>query len=214
MTSPERIISETGIVAILRGFDTDASLATTDALRRGGVRAIEVTANSDGFQRTLDALADSHTGPDVTVGAGTVLDAETARAAILSGAEFLVTPTFDEGVVRTGNRYGVPVLTGVATPTEALSAFEAGATMCKVFPARSLGPGFVASVTSALSQVPLVPTGGVSRENAPEYFEAGAAALGIGSAIAPTDAIEAGDFEAVERRASEFLRISHHHRSQ
>jgi 2-dehydro-3-deoxyphosphogluconate aldolase/(4S)-4-hydroxy-2-oxoglutarate aldolase len=214
MTEAEQLIRETGIVAILRGFDEAASLTTTDALTRGGVSAVEITANTDGFQRTLEAVSESHGGPDVTIGAGTVLDPETARAAIASGAEFLVTPTFDEGVVTVGNRYGVPVLTGVATPTEALDAYEAGATMCKVFPASSLGPKFVAALGGPLPQVPLVPTGGVSRENAPAFFEAGAVALGIGSAIVPSDAIETEDFEEVERRASAFLRVARDSRSR
>jgi 2-dehydro-3-deoxyphosphogluconate aldolase/(4S)-4-hydroxy-2-oxoglutarate aldolase len=213
MTEAARRIRETGVVAILRGFDESTSLRTTAALTRGGVRAVEITANTEGFQHTLEAVSDSCEDQAVSVGAGTVLDSETAQTAIASGAEFLVTPTFDEGVVRTGNRYGVPVLTGVATPTEALSAYEAGATMCKVFPASSLGPGFVASLSGPLSQIPLVPTGGVSRENAPAFFEAGAVALGIGSAIAPTAAVETEDFAEVERRASELLSVARDHRS-
>lgn len=212
MTDAEQTIRETGIVAILRGFDEEASLATTDALTRGGIRAVEITANTDGFQQTLEAVSAAHGDQGVAIGAGTVLDAETAQAAIASGAEFLVTPTFDEGVVQTGRRYGVAVLTGVATPTEALTAYEAGATMCKVFPASSLGPGFVSALGGPLSQIPLVPTGGVGRENAAAFFEAGAVALGIGSSIAPTDAIESTDFEEIERRASEFLTIAREHR--
>lgn len=208
MTEPAQVIRETGIVAVLRGFDEEASLATTEALIRGGVRAVEITANTDGFRRTLEVVSERHGGAGVAVGAGTVLDATTARTAIASGAEFLVTPTFDDGVVRTGNRYGVPVLTGVSTPTEASTAYEAGARMCKVFPAGSLGPAFVSALGGPLPQIPLVPTGGVSRENAPAFFEAGAVALGIGSSIAPAAAVEEGDFETVERRAAEFLAIA------
>jgi 2-dehydro-3-deoxyphosphogluconate aldolase/(4S)-4-hydroxy-2-oxoglutarate aldolase len=211
MTEAEQIIRETGVVAILRGFDERRSFATTGALVRGGVRAVEITANTSGFRETLETVAKSYASAEVTIGAGTVLDAETARVAITSGAEFLVTPTFDSGVVETGNRYGVPVLTGVATPTEALAAYEAGAAMCKLFPARSLGPGFVSAVRGPLSQIPLVPTGGVSRENAPAFFEAGAVALGVGSSIAPTDAVEAGDAEELERRAAEFRTIAETH---
>jgi 2-dehydro-3-deoxyphosphogluconate aldolase/(4S)-4-hydroxy-2-oxoglutarate aldolase len=208
MTDAAHIIRETGIVGILRGFDEESSLATTAALVRGGVRAVEITANTDGFERTLTAVAAAHGGSDVAIGAGTVLDPETARAAISAGAEFLVTPTFDEGVVRTANRYGVPVLTGVSTPTEALSAYEAGATMCKIFPASSLGPGFVSALGGPLPQIPLVPTGGVDRENAPAFFEAGAVALGIGSALAPPEAVADGDDEEVERRASAFVELA------
>jgi 2-dehydro-3-deoxyphosphogluconate aldolase/(4S)-4-hydroxy-2-oxoglutarate aldolase len=211
MTEPEQLIRETGIVAVLRGFDEEASLATTEAVTRGGVKAVEITANTDGFQQTLEAVSERHGGADVAVGAGTVLDATTARTAIASGAEFLVTPTFDEGVVKTGNRYRVPVLTGVATPTEALTAYEAGARMCKVFPASSLGPEFVSALGGPLPQIPLVPTGGVSRENAPAFFEAGSVALGVGSSLAPAAAVAEGDFEAIERRAAEFLAIAREH---
>jgi 2-dehydro-3-deoxyphosphogluconate aldolase/(4S)-4-hydroxy-2-oxoglutarate aldolase len=114
-------------------------------------------------------------------------------------------------VVKTGNRYRVPVLTGVATPTEALTAYEAGARMCKVFPASSLGPEFVSALGGPLPQIPLVPTGGVSRENAPAFFEAGSVALGVGSSLAPAAAVAEGDFEAIERRAAEFLAIAREH---
>jgi 2-dehydro-3-deoxyphosphogluconate aldolase/(4S)-4-hydroxy-2-oxoglutarate aldolase len=212
MTNAEQLIRETGVVAILRGFDEDAAGATTNALTRGGVRAVEVTANTSGFRQTLDSLSESYGGGAVAIGAGTVLDAETARAAIVSGAEFLVTPTFDEEVVTTGNRYDVPVLVGVATPSEALAAYEAGAAMCKIFPAASLGPAFVSALGGPLAQIPLVPTGGVSRENAPAFFEAGAAAVGIGSAIAPTAAVEGREYDEIERRASAFLAIARNHR--
>jgi 2-dehydro-3-deoxyphosphogluconate aldolase/(4S)-4-hydroxy-2-oxoglutarate aldolase len=214
MTEAERLIRGPGVVAILRGFDEETALATTAALMRGGVSAVEITANTDGFRQTLEAVSDANDGANVTVGAGTVLDAATARAAIASGAEFLVTPTFDGDVVRTGTRYGVPVVTGVATPTEALNAYEAGATMCKIFPARSLGPGFVSALGGPLPQIPLVPTGGVTRENAAAFFEAGAGALGIGSAIAPTDAVEQDDFNTVERRAAEFTAVARQYRTR
>lgn len=208
MTRAEEIIRESGIVAILRGFGEEDTLAAIDALTSGGVRAVEVTANTEGFQHTLEAVSDSYAGRQITVGAGTVLDSETARTAITSGAEFLVTPTFDEEVVSTGRRYSVPVLTGVTTPTEALSAHESGATMCKLFPASSLGPRFVSSLGGPLSQIPFVPTGGVSRANASAFFEAGAIALGIGSSIAPSDSVTGGDFEEIEQRASEFVSIA------
>ncbi len=214
MTEAERLVRETGIVAILRGFDEETTLATTAALTRNGVRAVEITANTDGFERTLEVVSNAHDGADVVIGAGTVLDSATARAAIASGAEFLVTPTFAEDVVRTGNRYGIPVVVGVATPTEALNAYETGATMCKIFPASSLGPGFVSALGGPLPQIPLVPTGGVTRENATAFFEAGAVALGVGSAIAPTDAVEQGDFEAIERRAGEFAAIARQYRTR
>lgn len=201
-------ITETGIIAILRGFSDEETIATANALSNAGIGAIEVTANTDNFISILTRLASSFHVSGPQIGVGTVLDPETAMMAIHAGAEFLVTPSFDKGVIETANRYGIPVLTGVATPTEAVRAFESGADMCKIFPANTYGPDFVSSLRGPLPQIPLVPTGGVTRENAPAYFEAGAVALGIGSSIAPIDAVENGEFEGIETRAREFLDIA------
>jgi 2-dehydro-3-deoxyphosphogluconate aldolase/(4S)-4-hydroxy-2-oxoglutarate aldolase len=196
-------IAETGVIAIIRGTDPDAAVETVDALRRGGVTAVEVTANTDGV---LDMIRDvSDAFDDVRVGAGTVLDPETARAVTLAGAEFLVTPTFDEGVVRTANRYGVPSVVGIATPTEAVDAFESGADMVKVFPAKTLGPSFVSALGGPLGQIPTVPTGGVSLDNVAEFVESGAATVGVGSSLVDGDAVARGDFDRIEENARAFV---------
>lgn len=208
MTTAERLIRETGIVSILRGFSASETRAVTETLDRAGVRAVEVTANTPEFVPILDGLSSTYAGAELSIGAGTVLDRETAVTAVRAGAEFLVTPTFDAGVVEVGNACGVPTVVGVATPTEALAAFEAGATMCKVFPATTLGPEFVSAVGGPLSQVPLVPTGGVNENNARAFFEAGAVALGIGSGLTPTQAVEAGDFEEISERATALLELA------
>jgi 2-dehydro-3-deoxyphosphogluconate aldolase/(4S)-4-hydroxy-2-oxoglutarate aldolase len=144
----------------------------------------------------------------VTVGAGTVLDAETARACQLAGAEFLVTPTVNPDVIQTGNRYGTPVIPGVMTPTEALTATETGADMCKLFPASTLGPSHVSAMSGPLGQVPLVPTGGVSSENAADFFESGAAAVGVGSALVDSNAIENGEYDRLTETASDLIDIA------
>ncbi|SFR67751.1 bifunctional 4-hydroxy-2-oxoglutarate aldolase/2-dehydro-3-deoxy-phosphogluconate aldolase [Halogeometricum limi] len=199
-----RRIRETGVVAIVRGTDADAAIETVDAIRRGGVSTVEVTANTDGVLDMLREVSSSFTEEEVTVGAGTVLDAETARATMLAGAEFLVTPSFDEDVVRTANRYGNASFVGIATPTEAVRAFEAGADMVKVFPAGTLGPGFVSAMGGPLGHIPTVPTGGVNLENVRDFFEAGAAAVGVGSSIVDNDAVNRGDFDAIEENARAF----------
>jgi 2-dehydro-3-deoxyphosphogluconate aldolase/(4S)-4-hydroxy-2-oxoglutarate aldolase len=198
-------IRETGIVAIVRGTDADTAVETVDAIRRGGVSTVEITANTEGVLDMIREVSSSFTEDEVTVGAGTVLDRETARATTLAGAEFLVTPSFDEGVVRTANRYGKPSLVGVATPTEAVRAFEAGADMVKVFPAGTLGPGFVSALGGPLGHIPTVPTGGVSLDNVGAFFEAGAAAVGVGSSIVDNEAVARGDFEAIEENARAFV---------
>jgi 2-dehydro-3-deoxyphosphogluconate aldolase/(4S)-4-hydroxy-2-oxoglutarate aldolase len=198
-------IRETGVVAIVRGTDADAVIDTVDAVRRGGVSTVEVTANTDGVLDMIRDVSSAFTADELTVGAGTVLDGETARATILAGAEFVVTPSFDEGVVRTANRYGKPSLVGIATPTEAVDAFEAGADMVKVFPAGTLGPGFVSALGGPLGHIPTVPTGGVHLGNVRDFFEAGATAVGAGSAIVDGDAVARGDYDAVEANARGFV---------
>jgi len=192
-------IREGGVVAILRGVDPDAAIDVADAVVDGGVTALEVTADTPDVARTIGALADRY--DDVLVGAGTVLDAETARALQLAGAEFLVTPTVDAGVIETANRYGTPVATGAFTPTEALRAYESGADLVKVFPAATGGPDHVAALGGPLPQIPLVPTGGVGPENAGDYVAAGAVAVGVGSAIVDDDAVANGEYERIAENA-------------
>ncbi|TKX80203.1 bifunctional 4-hydroxy-2-oxoglutarate aldolase/2-dehydro-3-deoxy-phosphogluconate aldolase [Halorubrum sp. SD626R] len=193
-------IREGGVIAILRGVEPDAAVDAADAVVDGGVTALEVTADTPRVAETIGRLADRF-GDDVLVGAGTVLDAETARAVQLAGAEFLVTPTVDAGVIETANRYGTPVAAGAFTPTEALDASEAGADFVKVFPAATGGPEHVAALGGPLPQIPLVPTGGVGPGNAGDYVAAGAVAVGVGSAIVDGDAIANGEYAAIAENA-------------
>ena len=187
------------MIAILRGVAPDAAVDVADAVVDGGVTALEVTADTPRVTEAIGRLADRF--DDVLVGAGTVLDAETARAAQLAGAEFLVTPTVDAGVIATANRYGTPVAAGAFTPTEALDAYEAGADFVKVFPAATGGPEHVAALGGPLPQIPLVPTGGVTPENAGDYVEAGAVAVGVGGAIVDGDAVANGEYRAIAKNA-------------
>ena len=187
------------MIAILRGVEPDAAVDVADAVVDGGVTALEVTADTPDVAETIGALADRF--DDALVGAGTVLDAETARAVQLAGAEFLVTPTVDAGVIEAANRYGTPVAAGAFTPTEAVEASEAGADFVKVFPAATGGPDHVAALGGPLPQVPLVPTGGVGPANAGEYVDAGAVAVGVGSAIVDGDAVANGEYATIAENA-------------
>jgi len=197
---------DSGVVAVMRGADADTILEVATALKDGGVTAFEITADNPDAMGLIDEVSASFDESEAIVGAGTVLDSGTARAAITSGAEFVVGPTFDPGVVETCNRYGVPVAPGVLTPTEALTAYEAGADLAKVFPASSMGPGHLSSIAGPLPQIPLMPTGGIDVGNAAEYIRAGAAVVGAGSALMDDDAVAAGDFESITGTAREFTR--------
>lgn len=195
-----------GVVAVLRGVGPDAVVDVAEALEAGGVTAMEVTMGGDDSLTALEVLAEHYADdPAVVVGAGTVLDEETARQTHLAGAEFVVSPTFDPDVVEACNRYGVATAPGVLTPTEALSAYEAGADLCKIFPASSLGPGHVASLQGPLPQIPLMPTGGVGPDNAAAYIDAGAELVGAGGSLLPHDALEREDWAEVTERATELV---------
>jgi len=139
------------------------------------------------------------------VGAGTILDAETARQVILAGARFVVGPVFRRDVIEVGHRYDVPVMPGCFTPTEILTAWEAGADVVKVFPATALGPGFFKDVRGPMPQLRLMPTGGVTRDNAGEWIKAGAVAIGVGTALVDRAAVKARDFAALAASARHFV---------
>ena len=205
----ERIL-ETGIVAIIRGIEPDVCSEVVDAISAGGIDAIEITANTPGAIEMIRQISAEH--DEVCIGAGTVLDAETARSVQQAGAEFVVTPTVNTDVIETCNRYGTPIAAGVMTPTEALTATEAGADFCKLFPASSAGPEQVSAINGPLPQVPLIPTGGVSLDNAAAFFDAGAVALGVGSAIVDGYAIDEGEYSVLTAAAGEFAALAEKHR--
>jgi len=203
-------ILETGIVAIIRGIEPNVCTEVVSAIAAGGVDVIEITVDTPGAIEMIQQV--SADLDDVVIGAGTVLDPETVRAVQLAGAEFVVTPTVNTDVIETCARYGTPIATGVMTPTEAITATEAGADFCKLFPASTSGPEQVRAINGPLPQASLVPTGGVSLDNAAAFFEAGAVALGVGSAIVDSDAIAAGEFETLTETASEFVAMAEAHR--
>lgn len=197
------LIRETGLIAILRADSSEQLVEAAEAVRAGGVRAIEVTMTTPGALRVVEAAV-ARFGDEVLFGAGTVLDTETARAAILAGAAFLVTPTFSRKVVRLARRYGVPVMPGCYTPTEMLSAWESGADMIKLFPASAGGPPMLKAILAPLPQLEVVPVGGVTLENAAAFIRAGAAALGVGGELVNQALLDARDFAEITRRAAAF----------
>lgn len=204
---PNRVVSDhiesTGLIAIVRGADTDTVVRIVDALVEGGIRAIEITADTDGAMTMLRDVS-STLSKDVSLGIGTVLDSETARAALLAGAEFVVTPSFDSGVIEMANRYGASAIPGVFTPTEAVRAYEAGADLVKMFPAATGGSDHISALKGPLGHLPLVPTGGISLDNVGEFIAAGATAVGVGSALVDTDSVASGEFDELTNRAQAF----------
>jgi 2-dehydro-3-deoxyphosphogluconate aldolase/(4S)-4-hydroxy-2-oxoglutarate aldolase len=199
-----RLIQETGVVAIMRAKSSDQLIAAADAIRRGGVRVIEVTMTTPG---ALDVIKEAtrRYGEEVLFGAGSVLDTETARAAMLAGAGFVVAPTLKPAVIEMCSRYGVPVMPGCFTPTEMLTAWELGADMVKLFPAEIGGPALVRAILAPLPQLKIVPVGGVDLKTAADFIRSGAAALGVGSSLVNQKLLDAGDMDELARRAAAFI---------
>ncbi|APW98120.1 2-dehydro-3-deoxyphosphogluconate aldolase [Halobiforma lacisalsi AJ5] len=198
-------IAEGGVVAVLRGVGEDDIVPVARALHEGDVAAIEITADGDFAREKMAAVSRELADTDAVVGAGTVLDAATAESMIDAGAEFVVSPHLDVDVVRTCNRHGVLAAPGIMTPTEAVTAMEAGADVLKLFPASTVGPGHIGAIKGPLGDVDVIPTGGISAENAGEYLEAGALAVGAGSAIVDDEAIADGDMDRVRESAATFV---------
>jgi len=194
-----------GAVAVVRLPDAARALAVVDALAAGGVTAIELTLTTPGALELIAALRKAG-GEALLVGAGSVLDADTARRAVEAGATYVVSPVFRAEVVAESHRQGVPAMPGAYTPTEILTAHEAGADVVKVFPSEALGPAFFKGVLAPMPFLRLMPTGGVTPENAGEWIRAGAVAVGVGSALMDPKLIAAGDFDALTERARRLTR--------
>jgi 2-dehydro-3-deoxyphosphogluconate aldolase/(4S)-4-hydroxy-2-oxoglutarate aldolase len=189
-----------GVVAVIRMKQPEKLRAVVNALAEGGVRALEVTMTVPRAIEMIGELAPTLPA-GFLLGAGTVLDAETARLAILAGAQFVVGPVFRPEVIAMCHRYDVAAMPGCFTPTEILAAWEAGADIVKVFPATALGPGFIKDVRGPLPQVKLMPTGGVTLDNAGEWIQAGAVAVGVGTALLDGKAIAAGAYDVITANA-------------
>ena len=195
-----RRIEELGVVAVIRLRDPGKLRAVVDAIAAGGVRALEVTMTVPGAVELIRGLAP--TMPEgFLLGAGTVIDPETARAVIDAGAQFVISPVFRRAVLAVCHERGVPFAPGCFTPTEILDAHEAGADIVKVFPATALGPQYIKDVRAPMPQVKLMPTGGVSPDNAGEWIRAGAVAVAAGSSLLDAAAIESGRFDVLTANA-------------
>jgi 2-dehydro-3-deoxyphosphogluconate aldolase/(4S)-4-hydroxy-2-oxoglutarate aldolase len=197
---------EIGLVPVLRAESEEQALALASAIAAGGVTVLEVTMTVPGAIRVMGRLAKER--PDILIGAGTVLDPETARMCILEGAQFVVSPALNVKTIEMCHRYGIAVLPGALTPTEIVTAWEAGADVVKVFPASALGGAkYLKSVKAPLPQVEMIPTGGVSLATAAEFLEAGAFALGVGADLVDTKAIAKGTPETITENARKYLAI-------
>lgn len=193
------------IVAIIRGVTGDGFHHLIDTLVENSIRVMEVTVDTPGVYDKIAQIKAQY-GEDILIGAGTVLDSETARLAISAGAEFIVSPSLNLGVVQTAKRYGKLALPGCMTPTEVVQAYEAGADVIKVFPASVVGPRYIRELSGPLGHIPLLPTGGINLDNARDYLEAGAVAIGLGSSLVGRGG-QGIDLAAVKEKAQAFREV-------
>ncbi|MCT8139626.1 bifunctional 4-hydroxy-2-oxoglutarate aldolase/2-dehydro-3-deoxy-phosphogluconate aldolase [Anaerobacillus sp. CMMVII] len=181
-------IQDSGIVAVIRGANKDNIIPIAKALSAGGVKALELTVETPKILSLVEMVADE-LKEDAIVGVGTVLDPETARAAIMSGAKFVFSPVVNIETIKMTKRYGVLSVPGALTPTEILTAYENGADLIKVFPANIVGPGYFKDIHGPMPHIPLMPTGGINVSNVGSYIKAGAVAAGVGSTLVNTKAV-------------------------
>lgn len=197
-------IERAGVVAVIRIKEPAKLQAVVDAISEGGVTALEVTMTVPGAVELIRDLAPKMPAGFI-LGAGTVLDADTVAKVVDAGARYVVSPVFRRSVIAACHERGVPAMPGCFTPTEILDAWEAGADIVKVFPATALGPGYIKDVRAPLPQVKLMPTGGVTIDNAGDWIRAGAAAVGVGTALLDAKAIAAGDYGVLRRNAERIV---------
>jgi 2-dehydro-3-deoxyphosphogluconate aldolase / (4S)-4-hydroxy-2-oxoglutarate aldolase len=195
-----------GLVAIMRAPDGSRLADVAEAVLAGGVDVIEVTFTVPQAPKVLEQVA-ARMGSRIILGAGTVLDPETARIAMLSGAEFIVTPVVRPAVIEMCSRYDKAIMPGALSPTEILTAWEAGADIVKVFPCEPGGPNYFKAIKGPFPQIRLMPTGGVNMETAPAFLAAGACALGLSSPLVEPEAVARGDLKRIESLARQFVEI-------
>jgi len=199
-------VLDCGIVAVIRANSGELLADVAEALLAGGVNVMEITFTVPAAVRVLETVA-QRMGNRVLLGAGTVLDAETARAAMLAGAEFIVSPNTNLDVIRLCRRYDKLVMPGALTPTEVVTAWEAGADIVKIFPSEITGPKYLKALHGPLPQVRLMPTGGVDLNTAAEFLRCGACALGVGGSLVEKKAVETGNLARIESLARQFVQI-------
>jgi 2-dehydro-3-deoxyphosphogluconate aldolase/(4S)-4-hydroxy-2-oxoglutarate aldolase len=194
---------ENGVVAVIRAESKEQGLKTIEAIKAGGIKALEITMTVPGALDIIKELAEVYKDEDVIIGAGTVLDSETARACILAGAKYIVSPYFEVELVKMCHRYGVPVMPGIMTPKEAVEALEMGVDILKVFPGNAFGPSIISAFKGPLPQGNYMPTGGVDLSNVDQWIKNGAVAVGVGSVL--TKGAATGDYAAVTETARKFV---------
>ncbi|MBI4904593.1 MAG: bifunctional 4-hydroxy-2-oxoglutarate aldolase/2-dehydro-3-deoxy-phosphogluconate aldolase [Acidobacteria bacterium] len=198
-------ILDIGIVPIVRASSSEAALAAVDAVYEGGIRAVEITMTVPGAIHALETVADK-LGDKITLGAGTVLDPETCRACFLAGAQFIVTPALKLATVEMARRYSKPIMPGALTPTEILTAWEAGADFVKVFPCGNMGgPKYIKALKGPLPHVEMIPTGGVNLDTAGDFLKAGAAAVAVGGELVDAKSLKDKTYDVIVERAKLYL---------
>ena len=206
-------IKEVGIIPVVRATTADEAMRAIDAIREGGIAVLEITMTVPGAVGVIEQVA-ARFGNDVLVGAGTVLDAETAKACIAAGAQFIVSPALNMETIGYCREQDVAVMPGALTPTEVVNAWNAGADFVKVFPAGAVGgASYLKALKAPLPQIELVPTGGVSLKTAADFIKAGAAALGVGADLVDIKAIREGQAGLITERAKQFVHIVHEART-
>jgi len=198
-----KLMSESGIISIIRAESSTELFQVASALKDGGIKIIEVTMTTPDAIEVIKEISE-RLKEEILIGVGTVLDPETARSAILAGAEFIVCPTLNKEVITLAHRYSKVVIPGAFTPTEILTAWEVGADLVKVFPAGVGGPSYIKSLKGPLPQIPLVPTGGVSLDNVASFIEAGAFAVGVGSSLVKKEFLKERNFEELTELSKKF----------
>jgi len=200
-------IRDIGIIPVVRAQSSDEAMKAIDAIRAGGISILEITMTVPGAVAVIEEVSQRY-GSEALVGAGTVLDGETARACISAGAQFVVSPALNLETIEVCKRSGIAVMPGALTPTEVVQAWSAGADFVKVFPAGAVGgASYIKSLKAPLPQIELVPTGGVSLKTAADFIKAGASALGVGADLVDVKAIREGQANLITERAREFVRI-------
>jgi 2-dehydro-3-deoxyphosphogluconate aldolase/(4S)-4-hydroxy-2-oxoglutarate aldolase len=212
MSDLQRVL-DGGIVAIIRATSGEQLVNVARALHEGGIDVIEVTFTVPNVLEILAAVR-KDLGQKILLGAGTVLDPETCRAALLAGAEFIVSPSLNLDVIKLCKRYGKLVMPGAFTPTEIVTAWEAGADIVKLFPADCVGPNYLKALRGPLPQVRMLPTGGVDLKTLPDFFKAGACAVGLGGQLVEKSAVESGNMARIRDLAAQYVTLVQQTRSQ
>ncbi len=197
-----RHIADTGVIAVVRAASPEEALKVAAAVKAGGVDIIEITLTVPGALQVIQELAGAYPAGELLLGAGTVLDPETARAALLAGAEFIVSPALNLDVVKLCNRYGKICMPGCMTPTEVIAALEAGAPVIKLFPGSAFGPDMIKALKGPLPQAEFIPTGGVNLENVHQWIKNGCLAVGVGGEL--TKGAKSGDYGQITETARLF----------